>query len=113
MESSRIVVTSGDFVKERVGAIRDVYRIGNKLGDGAFGSVRKITHRVTGEVRALDHPNILKLFEFYQDVTPLAPPPPSKMTRTTTSSPSTAQAESCTTESSTPASSARHWRPTL
>jgi len=94
MESSRIVVTSGDFVKERVGAIRDVYRIGNKLGDGAFGSVRKITHRVTGEVRAvktihkkslrtpeeqqtffnevavlraLDHPNILKLFEFYQD----------------------------------------------
>ena len=89
-----MVVTSGDFVKERAGAIRDTYRIGGKLGDGAFGSVRKITHRVTGEVRAvktihkkslrtpeeqatffnevavlraLDHPNILKLYEFYQD----------------------------------------------
>ena len=94
MEPGRVVVTSGDFVKERVGAIRDTYRIGSKLGDGAFGSVRKITHRVTGEVRAvktihkkslrtpeeqatffnevsvlraLDHPNILKLYEFYQD----------------------------------------------
>lgn len=96
MEPASVVVTSGDFVKERVGAIRDTYRIGNKLGDGAFGSVRKITHRVTGDVRAvktihkkslrtaeeqatffnevsvlraLDHPNILKLFEFYQDDT--------------------------------------------
>ena len=61
------------------------------MGDGAFGSVRKITHRKTGEVRAVktisknslseeekqsffnevavlkavDHPNILKLYEFY------------------------------------------------
>ena len=94
MEAAHLVVTSGDFVKERTGAIRDTYRIGGKLGDGAFGSVRKITHRVTGEVRAvktihkkslrtpeeqatffnevsvlraLDHPNILKLYEFYQD----------------------------------------------
>jgi calcium-dependent protein kinase len=87
-------VTGGDFVTEKKGKLRDSYRIGNKLGDGAFGSVRKITHRVTGEVRAvktihkknlrseeerqtffnevsvlraLDHPNILKLYEFYQD----------------------------------------------
>jgi calcium-dependent protein kinase len=94
MERGNLVVTSGDFVKERTGAIRDTYRIGGKLGDGAFGSVRKITHRVTGEVRAvktihkkslrtpeeqatffnevsvlraLDHPSILKLYEFYQD----------------------------------------------
>lgn len=94
MDQRHLVVTSGDFVKERTGAIRDTYRIGGKLGDGAFGSVRKITHRVSGEVRAvktihkkslrtpeeqatffnevsvlraLDHPNILKLYEFYQD----------------------------------------------
>ncbi|OMJ74518.1 hypothetical protein SteCoe_26520 [Stentor coeruleus] len=87
-------VSGGDFVTEKIGKLRDTYRIGNKLGDGAFGSVRKITHRVTGEARAvktihkknlkseeerqtffnevsvlrtLDHPNILKLYEFYQD----------------------------------------------
>ncbi|CAG9317475.1 unnamed protein product [Blepharisma stoltei] len=92
MESIR--VTHGDFVVERTGKLRDTYRIGSKLGDGAFGSVRKITHRVTGEaravktihkktlrteeerqtffnevsvLRALDHPNVLKLYEFYQD----------------------------------------------
>ena len=87
-------MTGGDFVAEKQGKLRDSYRIGNKLGDGAFGSVRKITHRVTGEIRAvktihkknlrsederqtffnevsvlraLDHPNILKLYEYYQD----------------------------------------------
>lgn len=87
-------VSQGDFVIENQGKLRDSYRIGSKLGDGAFGSVRKITHRVTGEVRAvktihkktlrseeerqtffnevsvlrsLDHPNILKLYEFFQD----------------------------------------------
>ena len=92
MEPFRI--TGGDFVTEKKGKLRDTYRIGKKLGDGAFGSVRKITHRGTGEIRAvktihkkslrtederrtffnevsvlrsLDHPNILKLYEFYQD----------------------------------------------
>ena len=87
-------VTGGDFVTEKKGKLRDNYRIGNKLGDGAFGSVRKITHRVSGEhravktihkknlrsdeerqtffnevtvLRALDHPNVLKLYEYYQD----------------------------------------------
>lgn len=92
MDSLR--VTQADFVVEKTGALRDLYRIGSKLGDGAYGSVRKITHRVTGEeravkvihkktlrsekeretffnevsvLRALDHPNILKVYEFYQD----------------------------------------------
>ncbi|OMJ88586.1 hypothetical protein SteCoe_9450 [Stentor coeruleus] len=87
-------VNGGDFVKEKKGKLRDSYRIGNKLGDGAFGSVRKITHRMTGEIRAvktihkknlrseeerqtffsevsvlraLDHPSVLKLYEYYQD----------------------------------------------
>lgn len=87
-------VTAADFVFERQGTIKDTYKIGSKVGEGAFGSVRKITHRLTGEVRAvktvhkknmkteddnhyffneisvlrsLDHPNILKLYEFYQD----------------------------------------------
>ena len=92
MESLRI--SGGEFVTEKRGKLRDTYRIGKKLGEGAFGSVRKITHRVTGEtravktihkknlrseeerqtffnevsvLRAIDHPNVLKLYEFYQD----------------------------------------------
>ena len=92
MESLRI--SGGEFVTEKRGKLRDTYRIGKKLGEGAFGSVRKITHRVTGETRAvktihkknlrseeerqtffnevsvlrsIDHPNVLKLYEFYQD----------------------------------------------
>ena len=87
-------VTGAEFVTEKKGKLRDTYRIGNKLGDGAFGSVRKITHRITNENRAVktihkknlrsederqtffnevsvlrvvDHPNILRLYEFYQD----------------------------------------------
>ncbi|OMJ85650.1 hypothetical protein SteCoe_13002 [Stentor coeruleus] len=92
MEGLRI--SGGDFVSEKRGKLRDTYRIGKKLGEGAFGSVRKITHRSTGEIRAvktihkrnlrseeerqtffnevsvlraIDHPNVLKLYEFYQD----------------------------------------------
>lgn len=48
-----IGVTAGDFIQEKRGKIRTTYRIGSKLGDGAFGSVRKITHRTTGDVRAV------------------------------------------------------------
>ena len=92
MESLR--VSAGDFVIEKHGKLRDIYRIGKKLGEGAFGSVRKLTHRTTGETRAvktihkknlhseeecqtffnevsvlrsIDHPNVIKLYEFYQD----------------------------------------------
>jgi calcium-dependent protein kinase len=87
-------LSPGDFVSERRGFLQDVYRVGTKLGDGAFGSVHKITHRTTREVRAvkvirkanlraaheremffnevavlrsIDHPNVLKLYEFFQD----------------------------------------------
>ncbi|CAG9321820.1 unnamed protein product [Blepharisma stoltei] len=89
-----LIVNQSDFAVENQGKLRDTYRIGSKLGDGAFGSVRKITHRITGEIRAvktihkktlrteeerqtffnevsvlrsLDHPNILKFYEFFQD----------------------------------------------
>ena len=86
-----LIITPSDFIAEKQGKIRDTYKIGHKIGDGAFGSVRKITHRKTQEVRAVktisknslseeekqsffnevavlkavDHPNILKLYEFY------------------------------------------------
>ena len=73
--------------------IRDFYKIDKKnlLGDGSFGSVRRVLHKKTGVVRAckmidkskissperldqeieiltkLDHPNVLKLYEYFED----------------------------------------------
>ena len=87
-------INGSDFVIEKQGKLKDTYHIEYKLGNGAYGSVRRIIHRLTGEVRAvktihktnlqanneyaafynevsalraLDHPNILKLYEYYQD----------------------------------------------
>jgi len=89
-----VKINIGGFVKEQQGRIDANYRIGATLGTGAFGFVKKVTHKPTGSVRAmkiiskgsmtreeeskrflneieilknLDHPNILKLYEFYQD----------------------------------------------
>merc|ERR1740138_680327 len=73
-----------------VDSIRDVYIIdAEKLGEGAYGSVCRGTHRVTGDERAIkriskthpidelreetaimkmmDHPNIIRLFDTYQN----------------------------------------------
>lgn len=87
-------IATSDFVFEKTGKLRDIYKISKKVGEGAFSSVRRIKHRVTGEKRAvktvhkkslrteeeknmvfnevailrsLDHPNIIKLHEYYQD----------------------------------------------
>lgn len=75
------------------GKLREVYRIGKMLGSGAFGEVRVCMHRENGVMRAfkvlkkatmdddekrmffneinvlrnLDHPNILKMYEFFED----------------------------------------------
>lgn len=81
------------FVSLKKGSISSTYKIGEVLGEGAFGKVCLVIHRTTGMNRAmksikkksilkeeeermfaemnilrdLDHPNILKLYELYQD----------------------------------------------
>jgi calcium-dependent protein kinase len=87
-------MTPGMFVGGKEGRISDTYSLGKKLGDGAFGCVRVAKHKLTGIIRAvktidktsveqsndrdrllsevavlkmLDHPNIMKLYEFYED----------------------------------------------
>lgn len=92
--SSNIVTTSAsDFVGKTQGRLRDFYRIGKVLGTGAFGEVRMCVHRESGAQRAvkvlrksnmdesekailfneinvlkgIDHPNIIKMYEFFED----------------------------------------------
>ena len=88
-----VQINKGDFIISQSGNFRDVYQIGNLLGQGAFGEVRKCINRKTKVIRAvklvrkesmnreelqsfqeeiailkqLDHPNILKLYEVFQD----------------------------------------------
>ncbi|CAD7969395.1 unnamed protein product [Amoebophrya sp. A120] len=80
--------------KSHSGSLQTYYeesggRTGSLLGEGGFGSVRKMVHKTTGRLRAvkkveitagnlamlsaelsillqLDHPNVLKVFEWYQ-----------------------------------------------
>jgi calcium-dependent protein kinase len=87
-------VSAHDFINERTSQLRDDYEVKEMLGEGAYGSVRKVTHRLIKEdravkilskkhlktendlraianevsiLRSLDHPNILKVYETYQD----------------------------------------------
>ena len=81
------------FVKEGTGTLRDMYKVGKVLGEGAYGEVRICTHRDTKQKRAvkvlkkeimtsgdqqtmineisilrkLDHPNIVKIYEYFED----------------------------------------------
>lgn len=92
-EQSNIKVKANQFVMQHAGKLRDHYRIGKMLGSGAFGEVRVCVQRESGQQRAvkvlrkshmdedekkmlfneinnlkdLDHPNILKMYEFFED----------------------------------------------
>ncbi|OMJ80208.1 hypothetical protein SteCoe_19569 [Stentor coeruleus] len=88
-------IEAGIFVGKKRGQITKYYEIENKLGEGTFGFVREAKSKLTGMKRAIksinkktitadmkekakffaevdvliktDHPNILKLYEFYED----------------------------------------------
>ncbi|CAD8108765.1 unnamed protein product [Paramecium sonneborni] len=87
-------ISSSGMVAEKHGSITNEYTLLKPpIGKGAFGEVRKGIHKVTNQIRAikviskekanaieverlrieieilkrLDHPNIIKIYEFYQD----------------------------------------------
>lgn len=80
------------FVNKVKGAVlTDFYHVKQAIGEGSYGKVFKVKHKETGEIRAckkinikqikdydkfmleisilakMDHPNIIKLYEFYDD----------------------------------------------
>jgi len=90
-ESSKMNVNKGTFITYKKGQIENDYTIEEIVGSGAFGTVRKVTHKDTLNPRALKiikknpkedsarmylevdilkkliHPNIMQIFEFYED----------------------------------------------
>ena len=89
-----VTVGKGDFISTNSGVrFSDVYAKGKTLGNGAFGEVKQCQHRDTQVIRAvkilkkdqmtreeqtsfqketsvlkqLDHPNIIKLYEMFED----------------------------------------------
>ena len=83
------------FIKHNACILSENYEIGCKLGSGAYGVVRMAQHKLTNQTRAIksinktkvssdqlssskfvseidnlmnsDHPNIVRLYEFYED----------------------------------------------
>lgn len=90
-----IVLVPGSFVQENENNFSDIYRLGKVIGTGTYGEVRLCYHResnskravkiirkdlMTSEVlrsnldkeisilRSLDHPNIVRIYEFFEEV---------------------------------------------
>jgi len=88
-----LLIEPNDFIMQNKGNVRDFYRIGKVIGTGTFAQVRLSINKSTGAQRALkviaknrfnpdqdailenevqihkslDHPNIVKLHEYFKD----------------------------------------------
>ena len=86
----KLKIDKSTFIGYKTTKINEEYLLGETLGQGAFGTVRKAVHKVTGQERAikilkkrqqderklflevsilskLTHPNIMEIYEFYED----------------------------------------------
>jgi len=91
---SRLPISTKNVIRQKSGNPFENYKILKKLGQGTFGQVYKTLHKKTGNIRAmkiipknnakvgftdkdiiheimimknLDHPHVIKLYEFYTD----------------------------------------------
>lgn len=94
LDAEGLKIQPGNFVVQNPRAFQEEYKIGKSLGSGAFGEVRRVIHRATNEgravkifrkdlavtsssqqklmeeiniLRSLDHPNIIRVYEFFED----------------------------------------------
>ena len=91
MSAISVHIDANMFINEKKGKITNDYEVLAVIGKGGYGEVKKVIHKITGEVRAMkiikkescdegylkslgneinilrniDHPQILKLYEIY------------------------------------------------
>ena len=46
-------MSSNQFITEKTGKVTKDYQILNLLGKGSFGEVKKVIHKLTGDIRAM------------------------------------------------------------
>ena len=92
-KESKIQITKSLFIQYKEGLIEKDYDILETVGSGAFATVKKVVHKLTNQTRALKiikkseeedqknlirevnilsklvHPNIMQIFEYYEDET--------------------------------------------
>lgn len=91
---TKLPTKTHSFVRKNTAPVRSVYDFGTLLGEGSFGKVYSVTHKVFGEKRVckqiaklkgkvgmkieeilheidsmamLDHPNVIKVYEYFED----------------------------------------------